>query len=1126
MKRIFALLLCALLLLGAAPGARAAVGETVYIHDADELRALASLCSVDSFSAGKTFVLAADIDLEDAEFAPIPVFAGTFDGNGKTVRGLKISAAASVTGFFRCLTETALVERLFLEGEVCPGGEARTVGGVAGENRGTIRGCGFTGTVRGSRAVVGVAGSCAAGSRIESCTTAGLVSGEHGVGGVAGGCAGELRACVNYASVGTEAHEEQETATLDLSLSAQAIDLSRSTEELLDVTDIGGVVGWCSGAVCSCTNAGEVGYPHVGYNVGGVAGRVSGSAEDCTNRAPVCGRKDVGGVVGQLEPAAGWSFSGGKLDELRGLLSQLQENTDKLLADTGAQNAATSAALTTALQALSETGSAAQALTDEARGWLDSNLETVNTASARLSQAIDGLAPVFSSLKGVTAALPQTVQALRDAEDALRRASTDAYTLPGSIQAARADMDAALLDAQSAAADLSAAAAQLRAGLGDPTAIDAGIAQLSTGLGTLSTLFGRVAEDMQLISDALDDRDAGGDAAEELAQLRTNLARAPESFMQTAQALADLSGGLSALGGELDADALGKALGSLGSALGSLGKTLGEARSVLGDLGAASTALAAARPELSTAMRSAEDAAAYAEEALRELEKATAAASALLDSLAGQEPLAFTQAGERSAAENSLYASLQRANAALSTLAGEVRDTRLLSDIQAASDSLFALTDFLVGLYAAPTEKDLRSYVEDVSDTERSAGGGLVSGCRSAADVSADTNVGGVVGAVTLELEFDREDEWNLSGLLSGSMKYRVYAVVRDCSGVGSVYAKKDAAGGVVGRMDYGAVLSCEAGGAASAGGSYAGGIAGWCLGTIRACLARTQLDAASYVGGIAGLGHDLFDCRSLPQSLPEAEYCGAIAGDADGQVAGNLYAESTVGAVNGMSFTGQAEPVPYETLLAESGGSTLLGSVTVQFVSEDGVVRSVEVPFGGRVEKLPAVPDRDGGVWVWDDFNNTALYRSLTVGGRYVKPIATLSVGGEVPDCLAEGSFHEGQSLRLAAYEPTGETAKAVLDAGTVWVEDYEGPLTLRLRQPAEGALYLADESGTLRETAYTRDGSYIVFTIDSGGSYVLTEKTQPIWPYFAAGGAAVLVIGGGLLLLLRARKKKRTAV
>ncbi len=52
----------------------------------------------------------------------------------------------------------------------------------------------------------------------------------------------------------------------------------------------------------SCKNTGPVGYEHVGYNVGGIAGRQSGYLNGCTNQGVILGRKDVGGIAGQLEP--------------------------------------------------------------------------------------------------------------------------------------------------------------------------------------------------------------------------------------------------------------------------------------------------------------------------------------------------------------------------------------------------------------------------------------------------------------------------------------------------------------------------------------------------------------------------------------------------------------------------------------------------------------------------------------------------------------------------------------------------------------------------------------------------------------------------------------------------------
>ena len=67
-------------------------------------------------------------------------------------------------------------------------------------------------------------------------------------------------------------------------------------------TDIGGIAGFSNGVIQSCKNVGNVGYEHMGYNVGGIVGRQSGYLDGCKNTGIVNGRKDVGGIAGQLEP--------------------------------------------------------------------------------------------------------------------------------------------------------------------------------------------------------------------------------------------------------------------------------------------------------------------------------------------------------------------------------------------------------------------------------------------------------------------------------------------------------------------------------------------------------------------------------------------------------------------------------------------------------------------------------------------------------------------------------------------------------------------------------------------------------------------------------------------------------
>ena len=162
---------------------------------------------------------------------------------------------------------------------------------------------------------------------------------------------------------------------------------------------------------------------------------------------------------------------------------------------------------------------------------------------------------------------------------------------------------------------------------------------------------------------------------------------------------------------------------------------------------------------------------------------------------------------------------------------------------------------------------------------------------------------------------------------------------------------KKDAAGGIVGRMDYGAVKGCESSGSVATEGSHAGGVAGLSRGSIQNCAARVNLSAGSYVGGIAGSGSDIGGCCAVPSIDRRVAYCGAVAGDADGELKGNYYTMCEIGGVNGFSFAGQAEPVAYDDLVKKSGADELFGTVTVTFVKDGESVKEVAVPFGGTFQ-------------------------------------------------------------------------------------------------------------------------------------------------------------------------------
>ena len=133
---------------GQQPEAPAAGRETpdLVIRTAEEFLEFARSCTSESFSHGKRVSLEADLDLGGAAFSPVPVFCGTFAGNGHTIRGISIRRSGTSLGLFRYLGQEALVENLAVEGELKPEGSRKKAGGIVGTNRGTVRGCTFSGT--------------------------------------------------------------------------------------------------------------------------------------------------------------------------------------------------------------------------------------------------------------------------------------------------------------------------------------------------------------------------------------------------------------------------------------------------------------------------------------------------------------------------------------------------------------------------------------------------------------------------------------------------------------------------------------------------------------------------------------------------------------------------------------------------------------------------------------------------------------------------------------------------------------------------------------------------------------------------------------------------------------------
>lgn len=392
--KTISLLLALVLLLGCAVPAFAAeetesTGEILEIETVEEFLAFARSCTLDTWSQNRTVRLKADISLAGTDFTPIATFGGTFDGDGHTISGLNLTEDLAPAGLFRYLQSGACVQNLNLSGTVAPGGDAAMVGTIAGENRGTIQNCTFTGSVEGSSHTGGIVGINY--GTVSSCRVNGTVTGKSKTGGIAGTNEGSILSCENKASLNTEQVDPTvDISSIDLDFSLDLSQLSGWDTQAV-ASDTGGIAGYSIGSIQGCVNYGDLGYPSIGYNLGGIVGRNSGFVENCRNKGHIQGRKDVGGIVGQQEPEVEKILSPDYLDTL----SQQFEQLGELVSAAGSSGAGMGGNIQSAIQSIA-------AYQDSARSALESLFSSVG--SGDLSGSAEAIRSIGSSIQGMVSA--------------------------------------------------------------------------------------------------------------------------------------------------------------------------------------------------------------------------------------------------------------------------------------------------------------------------------------------------------------------------------------------------------------------------------------------------------------------------------------------------------------------------------------------------------------------------------------------------------------------------------------------------------------------------------------------------------------------------------------------------
>jgi methyl-accepting chemotaxis protein len=1156
LRRLTAALLAAVLALSIAlPVFASDDGDTIYINSVSDLLSLARNCAYDQWSVGKTVILQKDLSLEGMLWEPIPSFSGQFKGNGHTISDLTITGQYSPAGLFGIVEEQGSIESLSVRGVVSVSDSAdTTTGGIVGINHGTLINCQFTGVVTGDSEVGGIVGRNESEGTIDHGTARAIVTGKSSTGGIAGYNLGAITGCTNVGSINTEYPE----ASLDTDgFTAKMVDYinnkmaaadNDATNSVTNVaTDTGGIAGRSSGMILTSVNTGTIGYEHVGYNVGGIVGRTDGLVSGCVNQGRVLGRKDVGGIAGQAEPYRELDLSKDTIKRLRSELEVLRGLVDDTTGVVENSTTSISNSFSAMTSQMDTAIAAARQLDDQASDYGDEVADEIDRASTLLADTLTKLEPVMDT-----------------GEDAMTKL-TDAT---GNLKWAMREMAAEMLMASRALAKtsdgldkVSDAAEDGRDGM---SAISEGIKQLLESVDT-----GDDSAASQAISTILTGYDSLSSDKKSDKNLKTGIellkvANSVASVFTLGSGMAPAMKAVTAGMGLLrtasllsnDSD-IARATSQIASAIGTISTIATQMGGIVGS--AAKAVSASDHPELAAALTKTSDAlddmggitdgimdnikdwvgnngGGSIKDGLDQLSDASDKLSDAMDDLSDSLDLLKTDAALTSAtlAHTSVaLGQMQDGLGGLTDMMGQTRDIlhwlnqqdpikvpRPSAELTNTKDSLFdavsaindkmddinstmrtasnQLTDKMRAVTAQvsvvsnlmldaveeisdPGSKTI--YEDESEDLIASQSDGKIENSINRGSIDADMNVGGIAGTMGVENLLDPEEDNKDEGTSLLRTSYTVSAVLIGNINEGSITAKKDMVGGIVGQ--------------------------------------GTDSDLTD--GSLIAINN-----RAIVSVLEGQQYVGAVSGGQDGGFYGNLFVSDDLQGIDRLSRVGQAEPVTYETLLAQENVPDSFRKLTLTFKADGHIIKKISFDYGASftLDDYPEIPQKNGYYAEWSTPVLDQLHTDTVVNVEYTPYIPSLSSSvtreNGRPVFFVDGFFGGSNAVQVTQQDITADVHGVTEQWLLEFTDDGNETHQIRYLTPgkAKGKVYVKQADGSWHKVETGSFGSYTTFTTTGTEVEVAFVPAKlPVWA-FCAGGAALLVL---LLLLAKRIKSKR---
>ncbi|MCI8336996.1 MAG: hypothetical protein HFI72_07580 [Peptococcaceae bacterium] len=1140
----------------------------IYIRNGSDLIDLGKNCTLDTWSQNKIVELTSDIDLSAMDFTPIPSFGGTFRGNGHTISGLHLTDKGSYQGLFRYVQSSGKIENLTVTGLIAPEGNPKYLGGIAGNNDGTITYCTFNGTITGKSNVGGIAGYTSETGTITYCTAQGAFLGESYTGGITGQNFGTIANCQNHANVNTTTITNKKSLS-DLTPDGE-IDLSaiRSTENFNATTDTGGIAGFSKGKIDSCKNDGTIGYQHVGYNTGGICGRQSGVIANCENNGEIFGRKDVGGICGQAEPYIVQAYSKDALQQLNDTLRATQSTITKTLNRSDHEITDT---LNNINQQLDSAANAADSMTDSALDYADTVITDTNDLLRRVSRSLDHMEKGLQQISTATVKLGSGIVELEEAGDALVKYLRDVaaavkkndadspqpdtsdkeeQTTPNQNQieaklqqaeAAQREQQTVLSSLPEGQINLEQHIDDLQASIDNGTVTPVDTEPIKEDIGNIEQQLAVSESYLTNAEDILRFLQQQGYLPDDatIQEFITQLGLTAEQIAAIRATIDTIQNQLPDLGKDLDPAAIQAAIQKLQAAFGQLQQQLEALKTTLAKTSAILQEMKKHAPELAKCLDSLSDGLYDMERGMDYLTLGATELTRAIRTINSGDTLQIPEIDQEFRGNiDDLRTSLDNIQDQVSQLNQNISDTQddLMNDFTTVNGQFLQILNILSDTYDRNQAETKEDFIEDVSDknTASITQGKIYASCNKG-NVQADINTGGIAGAMAIEYDFDPEDDVVKQGKDSLRFTYQTKAIIEGCQNHGMITGKKHYVGAIVGKMDLGTALLCEGYGTIeSTDGSFVGGIAGSSDGFIRNSAAKCTLAGDDFVGGIAGQSKTITNCYAVVHISRADENKGAISGaDSENRqdISQNYFVSKELGGIDGISYQGRAEAASIEDycrFIEKTFQHQATFSLT--YIADDQVIATLPYTYGQPIDAnlIPTVPEKKGYFGTWTSYDYTMPLYDAILTAEYERAIeilpAALKRDGKAI-LLVCGAFDDNGQIAISENaEKTKIQGKTILASYQVTITNEAPKTSYQVRYlPLKKNSQIIIASGDTIQTAQTKPFGRYLECSAPGPVFTLYEvpKSAPLWLY-AVIALLLLSSSYGVYLIKRKRQNK----